>query len=236
MKSIGYNEIEIPFGSTDDLIDGSVAKHSEAKSRAKRQVDTQLQMVHNRPVKQLSPAELLDFCSELDSDDSDDDDGPPAKRNHVVMEDEFEAGVQELREKRPYLIGGDNTRHLDKSAEFLTYPRRPSRKSNSEAAGMRKPKSSPEDLLQPCQALDSDDTGDEDDPPSVRMHVLKEKDFEAGVQELRKRRPDFFEAGSTKHVRKPARLSTWPQKKAPAPSPASTEFVSSPCFDSMCSD
>lgn len=236
MKSTGYNEIEIPLGSADDLIDDSVAKHSESKSRAKRQVDTQLQLVHNRPIKKLSPAELLDFCSELDSDDSDDDDGPPAKRNHVVMEAEFEAGVQELREKKPYLVGGDETRHLDKAAEFLTYPRRP-RKSNSEAAGMRKPKSSPDDLLQLCQALDSDDTEDEDDPPSVRMHVLKEEDFEAGVQELRKRRPDFFEAGSTKHVRKPDRLVTWPQKKAPAPSPASTEFVSSPCFDLfMCGD
>lgn len=165
---------------------------------------------------QLSPAHLLNLCSALDSDDSEDDEFPPTKRKHVVMEDEFAAGVQELRQKRPDLIGGDERRHLCKEVEFLTYPRRPPSKDGH----MKATKMSPTNFLQLGQELTSDDSEEEDDPPPQRMNMLREDDFEAGVQELRAKCPGLFKADSSRRLRKPERLSTWPrQSPVAAPKP-----------------
>lgn len=75
-------------------------------------------------------------------------------------------------------------------------------------------KLSPARLLNSCPVLQSDDS--EDDCSSVlakRAHVLMEKDFAAGVQQLRVKRPELFLPAAARRPRKLVKFAPYPRKQ-----------------------
>lgn len=168
----------------------------------------------DRRITHAFHAELLRSGMVLDSDDSEADEDYQATRMCVLSEEDWKAGVQELREKRPDLFhphGSAWHQHkssqelfekmpLGQSAKPLTYPVRatqvkamswhaPSTKDEPHAAE----KFTSAYLLNSCPVLLSEDSEDDcSSVPAKRANVQMEMDFTAGVQELREKRPELF--------------------------------------------
>lgn len=125
-----------------------------------------------------------------------------------------------------YLFRPEYSHGFSGAGEHLTYPRRPSQSLPKKSASWHQPikqadlmssfqdeKFSPANLLNCCPVLDSDSDDSEDDSSiqPKRLNVLMEKDFEAGVQELRKQKPRLFPADSTRPLRNSAKHATYPR-------------------------
>eukprot|EP00930_Biecheleria_cincta_P023737 TRINITY_DN17095_c0_g1_i1.p1 TRINITY_DN17095_c0_g1~~TRINITY_DN17095_c0_g1_i1.p1 ORF type:complete len:208 (+),score=49.49 TRINITY_DN17095_c0_g1_i1:88-711(+) len=98
-----------------------------SKSLPKKSASWHAPLKEDEKLKQdskFSPDMLLNSCPVLESDSEDPDDNRiQPRRWNALLEKEFSAAVQELREKEPRLFPADNTRDQRNSCKLATYPR-----------------------------------------------------------------------------------------------------------------